>query len=433
MNVPIDYQNPAGTQISLAISRISTAKPGLRQGVLLLIPGGPGNSGLALPTTRGLKLPASVTDRYDIIGFDPRGVGQSDPISCDLGPRDTTLDTFLPWPGPGGDITGNIARARRVAAACQQNAGPLADYISTRNEARDIDRIRAALGEPRLSYWGVSYGTYVGAAYATMFADRTDRVVLDSNDDPNPSLVERGWAANFAIGAADRFPDFAAWAADRASTYGLGDSADAVRKTYLDEAAELDRGPRPDLTGNGLRAIMFNALYSDASFPILAATMQAVREDGPLPPIPAPSGQALQNELAVLTVTACNDVSWPRSVSGYAGAVAANRGAYPLTNGMPAGIFACAFWPHQPAEAPVRVSSAGPSNVLLVQNVRDPATPYSGALRIRAAFGDRARMVSVDSGGHESYLANGNACGDAAVTAFLAHGIRPATDIRCPA
>lgn len=431
VDVPLDYRHPGGQQISLAISRISAAAPALRRGVLLLIPGGPGNSGLNRPSTHGRNLPPEVSDRYDIVGFDPRGVGQSTPVSCGLRPEDADPRVFLPWPGPDGDITGNVDRARRIAGSCARDGGSLMRHITTRNEARDIDQIRRALGERRLSYWGTSYGTYVGAVYATMFGDRTDRIVLDSNGDPDPRRVARGWAANFAIGAEDRFPDFATWAAARDDTYGLGATPAAVRDAYLLLAATLDREPLPGLTGNTLRALTFNTLYSNSDFPFLARLMHTARTSGPLPDLPIPPADQFQNLVAVQIATACNDVAWSRSISGYAKAVARNRAAYPLTAGMPANIFPCAFWPYHPTESPTRVTSTGPSNILMIQNLRDPATPYSGALKMRAALGDRTRMVTVDSGGHGAYLANGNTCGDHAVSTFLAHGIRPHHDTIC--
>jgi hypothetical protein len=258
-------------------------------------------------------------------------------------------------------------------------------------------------------------------------------VVLDSSDDPDPTRVARGWVENFAVGAEDRFPDFAAWAAARDGSYGLGGTPAAVRDTYLRLAATLDRTPLPDLDGNGLRANMFNALYTDASFPLLAELMHAALTGAPLPTVPLPPPDQFQNLLAVQTATGCNDVTWPRSVPAYAGAVAANRVAYPLTAGMPANIYPCAFWPYPPAEAPTRISGYGPANILMVQNLRDPATPHSAALKMRATLGGRARMVSVDSGGHGAYLANGNACGDRTVTAFLVDGVRPTTDTTCAA
>jgi pimeloyl-ACP methyl ester carboxylesterase len=424
LSVPMDYRSPGEERISLAVSRIRTAKPGLRRGVLLLIPGGPGGAGLSRPTTHGLRLPQEVLDRYDLVGFDPRGVGRSTPVSCGFAPEDVDPVAFMPWPGSGGDITASTAQARRMAQACARNGGPLVRHITTRNEARDIDRIRQALGEPRLSYWGTSYGTYVGAVYATMFPARTDRVVLDSNDDPDPRRVALGWSANFAVGAEDRFPDFAGWAAARDGELGLGATPSAVRDTYLRLTTELDVAPRPDLTGNTLRALMFNTLYADAAFPQLAVFLRAAGTGAPAPPVPSP-GPDFANLVAVQTATACNDVAWPGPRHDYARDVARDRAAYPLTAGMPVNIRPCAFWPYRPAEPATRVSWQGPRNVVMIQNRRDPATPLSGALRLLDAFGGRARMVLVESGGHNAYLANGNPCGDAAVTRFLVTGTRP--------
>lgn len=420
LSVPMDYAAPAGARISLAVSRIRTADPRLRRGVLVLIPGGPGGSGLNRPSAYVGKLPQEVLDRYDLVGFDPRGVGASTPISCRLSADDVAASHLKPWPAADGSITENVDRGRRVAADCLTNAGPLLRHISTRDEARDLDAIRAALGEPKLSYWGVSYGTYVGAVYATLYPRRTDRVVLDSNDDPDPARVERGWAANYAIGVEDRFPDFAAW-------YSPGDPS-GVRRQFLDLAARLDRQPLPwpganppVLDGNVLRDTMLGDLYSDATFPQLGALMDAARAGGPLPAPSTPPEAVLQNSAAVVFATICNDVAWPRAIGRYARAVTADRAAHPLTAGMPVNTGPCAFWP-APAQPPVRVSDHGPAGIMLIQNRRDPATPLSGAERLASALGRRATMLVVDAGGHGSYLANGTAEGDAAVTAFLAYG-----------
>ncbi|MCC8250031.1 alpha/beta hydrolase [Saccharothrix luteola] len=432
VRVPLDYRQPGGERIPVAVSRIRTARPELRRGVLLLVPGGPGNAGLARPTTHGLRLPREVLDRYDLVGFDPRGVGHSAPVSCGLEPRDLEPTAFLPWPGPGGDTSAATGRAERIARACARNGGAVLRSISTRNEARDVDRIRRALGESRLSVWGTSYGTYVGAVYATMFPRRTDRVVLDSNGDPDPRRVARGWLANFAAGAEDRFPDFAAWAAARDASYGLGSTPAAVRATYLRLAGELDRDPRPDVTGATLRAVVFNSLYADASFPQAAAFLRAALTGGPVPPIPAPPADQFQNLVSAQVATACNDVAWPGAEHDYAGDVARDRAAHPLTDGMPANVQPCAFWPRRPTERPTLVTADGPGDILLVQNRRDPATPLTGALRMREALGDRARMVVVESGGHGAYVANGNACGDRVVTDFLTGATRPGRDVTCP-
>lgn len=435
--MPLSYREPDGRRISLAISRIRTARPETRRGVLLLIPGGPGSSALYRPSTYVKRLPPEALDRYDIVGFDPRGMGRSTPVSCQLEHQDVLPALIKPWPAPDGDISRNVERASRIARTCAEHGGGLLGHISTANEARDIDQIRQALGEERVSYWGVSYGTYVGAVYATLFPDRTDRVVLDSNDDPNPDLVARGWAANYSISIEDRFPDFTAWAATRDSDYHLGSDPMAVRASFLQLAARLDREPLPwpggptgTLTGDVLRDAMMNVVYSDAGFPRLAGLMRAAWTGEPLPDQPSPPEPVLQNSTAVLLATICNDVKWPRSVEDYQRAVARNRVEFPLTAGMPANIFPCAFW-SEPPEPPVRVSAQGPANVLLIQNLRDPSTPYRGALEMRRALGDRTRMVAVDAGGHGAYLENGNACGDRAVTAFLATGALPDHDMHC--
>jgi pimeloyl-ACP methyl ester carboxylesterase len=420
VSVPVDYAAPGGPRIWLAVSRIRTAVTRLRRGVLVLIPGGPGNSGLNRPGAYAGKLPKEVLDRYDIVGFDPRGVGASAPISCRLSTDDIASSHLKPWPAAGGDISANVQRARRMAAGCLADGGPLLTQISTRNEARDLDVIRAALGERKLSYWGVSYGTYVGAVYATLYPRRTDRVVLDSNDDPDPTRVERGWLANYATGVEDRFPDFAAW-------YSPADPA-RVRPAFLALAARLDKQPLPwpganppVLDGNVLRDTMLNDLYSDASFPQLGALIDAALAGGPLPAASTPPEELVQNTSAVALATLCGDVAWPRSIAGYAREVTVSRAAHPLTAGMPVNVTPCAFWP-APAEQPVRVGDRGPANILLIQNKRDPATPLSGAERLAAALGRRATMVVADAGGHGSYLANGTPAGNAAVTAFLAYG-----------
>ncbi|WP_033350057.1 alpha/beta hydrolase [Kitasatospora aureofaciens] len=440
VTVPLDYHDPGGQQITLAVSRIATARPGLRRGVLLTVPGGPGGSGLGIPASAVKRLPRSVLDRFDLVGFDPRGVGRSTPVSCGLDTPDLAMVKLRPWPAADGSIDGNLATERRIAETCARNGGPVLRSISTANEARDIDRIRQALGERKLSAWGTSYGTYAGAVYATMFPGHTDRIVLDSNDDPDPSRVGRGWLAAFGQGAEDRFPDFAKWASAPGNPDRVADTPEQVRPLFLDLADRLDRAPLPwpganpaELNGNVLRETMLTSLYADAKFPDLARLMLAGLGRRPLPAPVLPPEQAVQNTTAVSVGTLCNDVSWPADPAGYVKHVAADRAARPLTAGMPVNAMPCAFWPFEPAEPPVRVTDRGPANVLLAQNLRDPATPYGGALKLRAAFGDRARMVTVDSGGHDVYLANGNACGDAAVTDFLVTGRRPSEDVFCPA
>lgn len=440
--VPLDYANPTGPTTGLAVTRLRSDHPEKRRGTLLMIAGGPGGSGREMVARAGQRLRKETEGAYDLVGLDPRGIGGSDPASCGIGEEDRRLVNLRPWPKPDGDIGETVTRARRIADACARDGGALVRSISTANEVRDLDRFRQALGERKLSGWGVSYGSYVGAVYAQRYPQHTDRWVLDSSGDPDPARVERGWLANMSVGADDRFPDFVKWASDPArGEQRIADKPEDVKPKFMALAAELDRTPRTfadtgnTLDGNALRQIMQIDLYADGQFPALADLMRAAARPGDAPlnvkdPLPEPVDQS---EATVITATLCNDVTWPSSVSSYERAVAADRTAHPLLAGMPAGILPCAFWQGGTHEKPTRLTSDGPRNILMVQNLRDPATPYTGAMKMRQAFGDRARMVKVDAGGHGSYLRNGNACGDRAVTRYFLTGQRPERDVLCAA
>ncbi|MET7809898.1 alpha/beta hydrolase [Streptomyces sp. NPDC005395] len=438
LDVPMDYADPDGPRIEMAVSRIPAEKPDARRGALLLIAGGPGGSSLNDPSGKGQKLPQEVRDAHDLIGFAPRGLAPSTPVDCGLEYADLATSRLRPWPAPDGSVDGNMATARRTADACARNGGELIRHLGTANEARDIDRLRAALGERRISAWGVSYGTYVGSVYAQLFPHRTDRIVLDSVDDPDPTRVNRAWLAAHEQGVEDTFPHFAAWASEPGNPDRVAERAADVRPLFLRLAAQLDREPIPwpganpeELNGNVLRQTMLDSFAAPNRYPTLARLMRAAAEGTVPPPPQAPPEAVLQNVTAVGAGVLCNDVAWPRTAAAYEKEVAESRAEYPLTAGMPRNAMLCAAWPYPPREAPVRITDRGPSNVLLVQNERDVNTPLTGALRMREALGRRAVMVTVNSTGHDSYLANGNTCGDATVSHFLATGQRPDSDVRC--
>ncbi|MFF4015328.1 alpha/beta hydrolase [Streptomyces sp. NPDC001843] len=437
IEVPMDYADPHGEQITLAFSRIPAENPKTRRGALFIIPGGPGGGSLDQPSSKGQKLPQAVRNAYDLIGFDPRGYGRSTPVSCGMDRGDLARTKLLPWPAPDGSIKANMATARRMSEACARNGGRLTRHISSADEARDLDRIRAALGERKISAWGVSYGTYIGAVYNELFPDRTDRLVLDSNDSPD-ARVERAWFAAYELGAEDNFAEFAEWASRPGNPERVAGAPAEVRRLFLRLAARLDRDPLPwpganpeELNGNVLRQTMLDSLYDPDDYPALAKLILAARK-GTVPPAPqAPPEPVVQNVTAVIAATVCNDVAWPRSAAAYEKDVAESRAKFPLTAGMPRNAAMCAAWPYPPKEPAVRITDRGPSTVLMVQNRHDVATPLSGALELRRALGRRAVMVTVDSTGHEAYLANGNACGDRTVSRFLATGERPGRDIVC--
>ncbi|MGW0855620.1 alpha/beta hydrolase [Streptomyces sp. NPDC002690] len=442
LSVPLDYASPDGPSLTLAVSRLRTDRPDARRGTLMVIPGGPGSSGVQRLTQKGAALRKSTEGRYDLVSLDPRGVGGSTRAGCGLAEDDRMLTALRSWPAADGSIDENIARSRRTAEACAANGGEALRSFTSANQVRDLDRFRQALGERKVSAWGVSYGTYIGAQYAQSYPRRVDRLVLDSSGDPDPARVERGWLANMARGAADRFPDFAAWASDparEADGLRLAERPEDVGPLLLDLAARLDLAPRESsvpgapLTGNGLRQTLQSALYSDSAFAGFAALVRSARDPQAVPVLPPELVHPLPDQDAALMVAViCNDVRWPADVEAYRKEVAADRERYPLTAGMPAGITPCSFWQNPPADKPVTLTDDGPSNILMIQSLRDPATPYSGALKMRAALGAKARMVTVEQGGHGMYLGNGNACGDRTVATFLTTGRRPARDTYCP-
>ncbi|MFF9343442.1 alpha/beta hydrolase [Streptomyces sp. NPDC014773] len=445
LQVPLDHADPTGPRIGLAVSRLAGTGPEPRRGTLLVIPGGPGSSGVQRLAQKGAALAKETGGAYDLVAFDPRGVGGSAKARCGLAAEDRWMVTLRSWPAADGSTGANAERARRVADACARDGGAMLRGLTTANQVRDTELLRQALGEERVSAWATSYGTYVAARYAQEHPGRTDRWVLDSSADPDPRRVAYGWLADMAEGAEDRFPDFAAWAShpDRAAD-GLrlaGTPAD-VRALVLGLAARLDRAPRATtvpgapLDGASFRQALQLALYSDGAFPAFARLVGQALDPKGVPALPPELSGAMPDEAAAVTVgVICNDVDWPRSVPAYARAAAADRVRHPLTGGMPANVTPCAFWKGGAVEKPVRLTDDGPSNILMIQNLRDPATPHSSGLRMRAALGDRARLVSVDRGGHGVYLTAaggaGNACGDRAVTRFLLTGERPESDARC--
>ncbi|MFF3481813.1 alpha/beta hydrolase [Streptomyces sp. NPDC002701] len=430
LDVPLDHRRPNGRQIEIAVSRLASEKPAQRRGVLLTNPGGPGGSGLTYPAVLAASgLPREVLDSYDIIGFDPRGVGRSTPVTCDLTREQQWRGNFPPYAHTAADVTREAPYARRIAGQCVgSRTAWMLPHTTTANTARDMDRLRVALGEPKLSYLGASYGSYLGAVYTTLFPRRGDRIVLDSNLGPGGYDVTA--MRLFARGMRDRFPDFAAFAAGHPE-YGLGSTPEQVTATFYELVERLDAKPVQGFDGTLFRGHTFEKLYADVSLPELATFWKAVDTGGrlPLPELPANAENLLSARFAVV----CGDTRWPGTIREYQRNAAVDRLRYPMLGGSTASVNPCAFWPRERTEPPVRITGRGPSNVLMLQNERDPGTPLAGARELRRAFGGRATMVTVDQGGHGVYPYAGNSCADDAATTFLTTGERPARDLACAA
>ena len=408
--VPLDYRDPDGTQIELTISRIASTNPAKRRGVLLTNPGGPGGSGLAFPALLVSKgLPASVMDSYDLIGQDTRGVGHSSPARCGFVNGEPYWANVPPYAVDDAAVVRQAGIVEDVAERCAANdKDGRIKHLTTANMARDLDRIRIALGAEKASFYGASYGSALGAAYASMFPGTTDRVVVDSN--VGDTHLDRAGLRRFALGVEQTFPDFAEWAAVRHGAYGLGRTPEQVRRTYFKIAEKLDKTPAADGTdGTVFRFVTFTSLYSRLSYGDMARNWQRLLNDSAAPAPKAAAAEPNPNDIALtvfLSVT-CNDVDWPEDLATYRRAVAQDRKRLPMFGAAAANIIPCAYWKYEPYEPPVEVSRDGPP-VLIMQNRQDPATPLAGGKLLRQKFGDRAKLVTVQSSGHGVYVLGDN-------------------------
>ncbi|MGC4938635.1 alpha/beta hydrolase [Kribbella sp. DT2] len=427
--VPLDYRKPDGRQIELALSRLASKDPSKRRGILLTNPGGPGSTGIDYPgyfARAGAS--KDVLDAYDVIGMDPRGVGRSAPVTCDLTPAQQSHGSFATYAHSAADVAKEAPYARAIAKQCATSkTASMLPFITSANTARDLDRVRAALGEEKASYLGLSYGSYLGAVYTTMFPRTSDRVVIDSV--MGPGGYDENAMRMFGRGLEDRFPDFQKYVVAHPEL-GLGTTPPQVKAKFFELARKLRVQPVKGMTETDFRATAFGLLYGEANLPVLAKVWQDIDAGKPLE-VPPATGD--DNAMAARLYVACTDSRWPTSVREYQRNVAIDRIKHPMLGAAAAGIQPCAFWPNRRVEPPVKITDRGPSNVLLVQNERDPGTPLVGAQKMRRALGDRATMVTVDGGGHGVYPVTKNTCAKDAVVTFLTTGERPSRDLACAA
>ncbi|MEV8626250.1 alpha/beta hydrolase [Streptomyces sp. NPDC051079] len=437
VKVPLDYGDPHGRSIGIAVSRVKTGSTAKRRGVLLMNPGGPGGPGLTMPAEMAPLLAEEVRDRFDLIGFDPRGVGRSAPVNCGLAADEQGLD----HPYSAGTFGQDVARARSVADKCWAKAGDLLPHLTTRNTARDMDVIRAALGERKISYLGHSYGTYLGAVYTQMFARRADRFVLDSALDP--TLVWRGVQRGTTGAAELAFTRWTEWAAAHDATYGLGATPQAVRAAFWELVASADRTPvvlegRP-FDGDAIRAQYRAFVQVEAVTPFIvalkAAAAGAEAPAGASTSVPAAAeaateGPDVDNVVSVAWAVLCGEGrSWPRDPEQYRRDAIRDRAARPLAGDFGANVQPCAFWKSAPREAATMVDND--VDALIVQNEWDPQTPLAMAEGMRRAL-HGARMVTVAGGeGHGVLVTGRPSCADADVTRYLTTGRLPAKDRTC--
>ena len=430
LKVPLDHANPYSERITLALSRVPhTAKK--FQGPLLVNPGGPGGSGLTLAGFVASALPKAVAAQYDVIGFDPRGVGASRPaLDCEPGYfKPVRPDTV---PGTRALEKANLARARSFAEACGKKYGKLLPYLDTVSAVRDMDAIRAALGAKKINYFGYSYGTYLGAVYGKLYPQRVRRLVLDSIVDPTGVWYEDNISQDYAFN--DRHLAFLAWVAKNDAAYGLGTDPAAVEAKWYAMRAALAKDPAQKTVGaSELEDTFIPGGYYNGYWPYLAeafasyvndknsdALVEAYENFGAVDA----SGD---NGYSVYAAVQCRDASWPRDWRRWRRDNWAVHAKAPFMTWNNAWYNApCAFWPTDSLR-PVDVSNRRLPPTLLFQATDDAATPYEGGVTVHHQLRGSSLVVEQGGGNHGITL-SGNDCLDEYLAAYLADGRVPRGD-----
>lgn len=439
LRVPIDYAAPSEGAIELALLRV--AAEGDRIGSLVVNPGGPGASGVDYAESAGLIVSPEVAQAYDVVGFDPRGVARSAPIECY---DDAQMDDLLgsdPSPDDDAEQAEIDSLLEDFADACGQAAPDLLAHVSTIEVARDMDVLRAALGEEQLDYLGASYGTFIGATYAALFPDRVGRFVLDGALEPTLSSLEigRGQAGGFEQATRSYVQDCI-----EQGDCPLGDDVDAGMQRITDFLDDVDADPIAvsgdtvtELTEGWALLGIVVAMYDQSAWPILTEALQrAFDGDGTslmfLANIYADrtaegdyNGNGNQAIYAVncLDRPATDDNRTQEEIRAEFEEVAPTFGRYLAGEG------ACEYWPAEAAETIEDYSAVGAAPIVVIGTTGDPATPYEWAVRL-ADILDSGVLISYEGEGHTAY-GRSNGCVDDAVDAYLLEGTVPKDALSC--
>ena len=442
LTVPLDYNDPAAGTVEIAVLR-SPSSGDDRIGSLLVNPGGPGGSGIEYARSPDV-VSGDVHDRYDIVGFDPRGVGSSTPIDC---LSDEELDELVALDGAPADEN-ELAQLREhygeLAAGCQADAGELLPHIGTTNVARDMDVLRAVLGDESLNYLGKSYGTYIGALYADQFPERVGRMVLDGAVDP--SLTGPEFALGQARGVDAALSAYLGWCVDSGDC-PLGVSEAEARDTLVQllEVIDAEPLPTPDedrpLTKSLATLGIILPLYvtPEQGYPILTdALRDAMSSDGDYLMYLADiyldrndDGTYNGNQNEVLYAVHCvdrPDVTDPEQIEA---SLTEFEEASPVFGPFLAwGGLACGEWPVQAQSEPAPVTARGAGPILVVGTTGDLATPYEWAVALADQL-DSGFLLTFEGFGHLAYRTAGSDCVDSVVDTYLLEGELPKEEPTC--
>jgi pimeloyl-ACP methyl ester carboxylesterase len=423
VTVPRDYGDPEAGTLRLAVSRVrhTTRRS---QGVMLTNPGGPGGPGRWMAAL-GQLMPAGSGAGYDWIGFDPRGVGASRPrLSCQ--PRYFHADRPPYRPTTPVILRGWLRRSLGYAQACGAKHGDLLEHMTTEDTVRDMNRIRSALGAPRISFYGYSYGTYLGQVFATLFPDRLHRMVLDSNVDPRHVWYDAGKPQMRAQNRVFRL--FFRWVARYHRTYRLGRTAAVVERRYLREQRALVNRPARGVLGPSEFADAFvPALYLELAWPLVADAFAAqARGNDPRPLIRLyrfSDTPGDDNQYAAFNAVTCTDAPWPERATVLADARRMYQVAPLIAWASTWFSGPCMFWPAA-ASSPVEVEGTD-HRFLLVGQTLDGATPFQESVAVRGIF-PRSRLVAIRGGStHGSTPDLSGPCANARLAVYLRRGALP--------
>jgi pimeloyl-ACP methyl ester carboxylesterase len=409
--------------------------------VVLLNRGGPGAHGRDLARLFKAGLPEDVAAGYDWIGYDPRGVGASRPaLVCDPKYQRPDRPKADVVPANGAEERAWVRRARAYAADCASRYGGVLPYMGTREWVRDMDAIRAALGQKQINYFGYSYGSYLGAAYASAYPGRVRRMVLDSVVRPGSVWYQSNLDQNVAF--EKRIQAYFGWIARHHARYRLGKTRKAVAASYYRARARAEARPLSGKVGpSELDDIFLADGYADHTWPAHAQALSAylVKKD------PRPLVKAMQrpswlehNNYTVYNAVQCRDAPWPRSWSvWHRDHWRLYRSGYRFETWGNAWYNApCAFWPVQGGPRAHLHGQPGMAPILLVHATEDAATPYAGALETHRLF-PGSRLIVQTGGGNHGVALGGDRCVDTAVVTYLRNGKLPADrsgpDLSCPA
>ncbi|WP_425276296.1 alpha/beta hydrolase [Streptomyces carpinensis] len=447
LKAPLDYNDPSAGTIRLAVARKKATGPGSRLGSLQVNPGGPGGSAIDyLQHYAGIGYPAEIRARYDLVAMDPRGVARSEPVEC---LDDRSMDKFTQvdiTPDDQKETDVLVGAFRKFAEGCAVRDPRLLRHVSTVEAARDMDVLRAVLGDRKLNFVGASYGTFLGATYAGLFPGRVGRLVLDGALDP--ALSARRMNLDQTAGFETAFQSFAKECV-RESDCPLGGpgTTPAQAGDHLEVFfRKLDAHPIPtgDPDGRRLNEALATtgviaAMYDQGAWPQLRAALTAAMKKNDGAGLLALSDTYYERDPSgrysnlMFANAAVNCLDLPPAFSGPADvekALPAFRKASPVFGeGLAWASLNCAYWPVKPVGEPHRIEAKGAAPIVVVGTTRDPATPYRWAQALAAQLSS-AHLLTFDADGHTAY-GRGSRCIDSAIDTYLLRGIPPAKGKRC--